>query len=125
MTPKNLLPGRGRSASPIALVAAVALLVITGAVLAVRHDAGAGTVAVLGLVLSGAAVVGVCVVLVATCSSGRAAREHALQNAGATRRAEAVAADLRDEVLRLQSDLARLAARVEASHRRTVGGGDR
>jgi uncharacterized membrane protein len=125
MTPKNPPPGYGRSAGPIALVAAVAVLVITGAVLAVRQDADAGAVAVLGLVLSGAAVVGVNIVLVAACRSGRAVREHALQNVGAARRAEAVAADLRDEVLRLQSDLARLAARIETSHRRAARAEDR
>ncbi|OLT09223.1 hypothetical protein BJF90_44485 [Pseudonocardia sp. CNS-004] len=103
----------------------VVVLVVTGAVLAARNDTGAGAVSLLGLALSGAAVVGVCFVLMATHRSGRAARERALQNLGAARRAEAVAADLRAEVLRLQSDLARLAARVETSHRRGTRGDDR
>jgi type VI protein secretion system component VasK len=118
VTSRNLLPGYGRSAGPIALLAAVAVVVITGAALAVRADAAAGAVAVLGLVLSGVAVVGICLVLIVARSSGRAARAHALRQLGAARRAEAVAADLRDEVVRLQSDLARLAARIETSHRR-------
>jgi uncharacterized membrane protein len=122
VTSRDILPGYGRSAGPVAVVVAVAVLVITAALLAVRHDTGAGAVAVLGLVLSGAAVVGVCLVLIAARSSGHTARAHALQQLGAARRAEAVAADLRDEVLRLQSDLARLAARVEASHRRPARG---
>jgi HAMP domain-containing protein len=125
VTSRNRFPGYGRSAGPVALVVAIAALVATAEVLAVQRDIGAGAVTVLGLVLTGAAVVGVCVVLIAVRSSGRVSREHALQSLAAARRAEAVAADLRDEVLRLQSDLARLAARVETSHRRMARGGDR
>lgn len=117
MTSRNRLPGYGRPAGPVALVAVVAALVVAGTVLAVRRDPGA--VPVLGAILSGAAVAGVLIVLVTVRSCGRAAREQAVQNLAAARRAEAVAADLRDEVLRLQSDLARLAARVEATRRRT------
>lgn len=121
MTWWNPTPDYGRQPvarrGPVTVVAAVAVLVVTGAVLAVRQDTAASAVAVLGLVLSGAAVVGVGIVLVAVSSSGRAAREQTQQNLGAARRAEAVAADLRNEVLRLQSDLGRLAARVETSHR--------
>lgn len=116
MTSRNLLPGHGRSPGPVAFVAVIALLGITGAVLAVRSDAG--VVALVGDILSGAAVVGVGLVLVAAFSAGRAVRAHAQQNLAAARRAEAVAADLREEVLRLQSDIARLAARVDTSHRR-------
>jgi hypothetical protein len=116
VTSSNILPGYGRSAGPVALVAAIALLGITGAVLAVRGDAG--VVALVGDVLSGAAVVGVGLVLVAAFSAGRAVRAQAQQNLAAARRAEAVAADLREEVLRLQCDIARLAVRVETSHRR-------
>jgi uncharacterized membrane protein len=120
VTSWNPLPEYGRRPArigPVAVVGAVTALVTISGVLAVRHDTGAGAVAVLGLVLSGVAVIGVCLVLVAAYRSGRAAREQALQYLGVARRAEAVAADLRNEVLRLQSDLARLAARVETSHR--------
>jgi hypothetical protein len=116
VTPRNIRPGYGRSAGPVALVAATALLGVTGAVLAVRGDAG--VVALLGDVLSGAGVVGIGLVLVAALSAARVVRAQAQQNLAAARRAEAVAADLREEVLRLQCDIARLAVRVETSHRR-------
>jgi hypothetical protein len=108
-----------------ALVAVLALLVVVGGVLAVWNDAGASAVAVLDLVLSGAAVVGICLVLLTARSSARAARAQALRHLAAARRAEAVAAEVRDEVLRLQTDLARLAARVETSHRWPARADDR
>jgi hypothetical protein len=69
-------------------------------------------------------VVGVFLVLAAAHSCGRAAREQTRHTLGAARRAEAVAADLRDEVLRLQSDLARLAARVETARYMPAARGD-
>jgi hypothetical protein len=101
---------RGAYRQPPAITVAVAL--------AIRRDAGSGEVARLSLVLSGLALLEVSVVLMATRRRERNSAEAALYDLDQSRRATAVAEDLRGEVERLHADLARLAAQTARSARR-------
>jgi hypothetical protein len=92
-----------------------AALVAVGIVLALRHDRQAGPVAVLGVVLSGLAVVGLSLVLMAASRADRIAGEAALHQLDSDRRAAAGITELRDEVEQLRVDVARLTARLETA----------
>jgi hypothetical protein len=87
-------------------------------VLAIQRDDGAGAVARLSLVLSALALLEVSVVLMAARRRERNAAEAALYDLDQSRRATAVAEDLRAEVERLHTDLARVAAQADRSARR-------
>jgi hypothetical protein len=81
----------------------------------VRHDRNADAVALLSLGLSGLALLEVSLVLMAARRAERTTAEIALDHLDRSRRATAVAEDLRTEVQRLHAELARLAARTERS----------
>jgi hypothetical protein len=85
---------------------------------AIRRDDAAGEVAQVGLVLSALALLEVSVVLMAARRRERNSIEAALYDLDRSRRATAVAEDLRAEVERLHTDLARIAAQnARAAHR--------
>ncbi len=86
-----------------------------GIVEAVQHDRQVGPVAVLGLVLSGMALVGLSLVLMAARRADRIAGEVAVHQLDSDRRAAAGIEELRDEVEQLRGDLAWLTARLETS----------
>ena len=96
----------------------LAITITVAVALAIRRDAGSGEVARLSLVLSGLALLEVSVVLMATRRRERNSAEAALYDLDQSRRATAVAEDLRGEVERLHADLARLAAQTARSARR-------
>jgi uncharacterized membrane protein len=98
-------------------VAAAGGLVAVGIVTAVRHDRQAGPVAVLGLVLSGLALVGVSLVLMAAGRADRITGEVALHQLDSDRRAAAGIDEVRDEVDQLRGEVARLTARLETANR--------
>jgi uncharacterized membrane protein len=95
--------------------AATSGLVAVGIVEAVRHDRQAGPVAVLGLVLSGLALVGLSLVLMTARRADRIAGELALHQLNSDRRAAAGIGEVQDEVEHLRADLARVTARLETS----------
>jgi uncharacterized membrane protein len=96
---------------------AASVLVAVGIVVAVRHDGQAGPVAVLGLVLSGLALVGLSAVLMAAGRADRIAGEVALHQLDSDRRAAAGIGEVRDEVEQLRAEVARLTARLETANR--------
>ncbi len=89
-----------------------------GAAVTVLRDSRAGPVALLGLVLSALALVEVSLVLVAIRRADRIACDVARYHLDQARRAGAVVDELRDEVQRLRTDLARVAARPAPPVRR-------
>jgi len=94
------------------------LIALTGAILAGAavvslQNPGAGAAAWLAAGLAGVAALEVPAVLVAARRSERIARELALYQLDQSRRAAAVAEDLRTEMQRLRDDVARLAARAD------------
>jgi uncharacterized membrane protein len=99
-------------------LALLATTTTVAVVLAVQHDGGAGAVAQLSLVLSGLALLEVSVVLMAERRRERNTIEAALYDLDQSRRATAVAEDLRDEVERLHRDVARIAAQTARPTRR-------
>jgi uncharacterized membrane protein len=99
-------------------LAVLAAAITVGVVMAIQRDAGAGVVAQLSLVLSGLALLEVSVVLMAARRWERHTTEAALYDLDQSRRATAVAEDLRSEVERLHADLARLAAQTARSAHR-------
>lgn len=103
--------GSGERACLVLLGSAVAVAAL---VVSVRQP-GAGAMTWLAAGLSGIAVVEVTVVLVAARRAGRIARELALYQLDQSRRAAAVAQDLRAEMQRLRDDVARLAAHADIS----------
>ena len=101
------------------LLMLTAVIVVAG-VLAVARDRQAGTVALLGLVLSAVALIEVSLVLMAGRRAERNTTEAALYDLDQGRRAAAVAEDVRGEVQRLYQEVARMAAQAERSARRDV-----
>jgi hypothetical protein len=101
----------GEWAYVILLTAAVAVAV---ALVWFQHPA-AGAVTWLAAGLSGVAAVGVSIVLVVVRRAERLARELALHQLDQSRRAAAVAQDLRAETQRLRDDVARLVAHADIS----------
>jgi hypothetical protein len=99
----------------LGLLAAAATVAV---VLAIQRDDGAGAVARLSHVLSALALLEVSVVLMAARRRERNTTEAALYDLDQSRRATAVAEDLRAEVERLHADLARIAAQTARSARR-------
>jgi uncharacterized membrane protein len=100
-------------------VAVAAGLVGVGVVMAIRHDEGAGPVAVLGLALSGVAVLGLSLLLMAARRADRNAVRLALHDLESSRCEAATIDEIRGEVTRLHADLARLAARLDTSRQRS------
>jgi uncharacterized membrane protein len=107
-----------RGAASWTWLALLATAITVAVVLAIRRDGGSGEVARLSLVLSGLALLEVSVVLMATRRRERNSAEAALYDLDQSRRATAVAEDLRGEVERLHTDLARIAAQTARSARR-------
>jgi uncharacterized membrane protein len=104
-----------RAAGSWAYLVTLALAIAVAAALVVRRDDSADAVALLSLALSGLALLEVSLVLMAARRAERTATEIALDHLDRSRRATAVAEDLRGEVQRLHAELARLAARTERS----------
>jgi uncharacterized membrane protein len=94
------------------LALAVALVGV-GIGVAIAHDSRAGPAAALGLVLGGIAVVELLLVLMAARRADRTSAELALHELEAIRRAAAGIHEVRDEVVQLREDLARLVARLD------------
>jgi uncharacterized membrane protein len=104
-----------RAAGSWAYWVLLACAIAVAGTLVVRHDRNADAVALLSLGLSGLALLEVSLVLMAARRAERTTAEIALDHLDRSRRATAVAEDLRTEVQRLHAELARLAARTERS----------
>lgn len=89
------------------------VLVVAGVVTAVRRHEDAGLV-VLGIVLSGLALMELSLILMTARRADRTAGEAAVYDLERDRREAAAIQDLRDEVERLRGDLAALTARIQA-----------
>jgi uncharacterized membrane protein len=100
---------------------AATVLVAVAIVVALRYDRQAGPVAVLGLVLSGLALVGLSLVLMAAGQAYRTAAEVAMHQLDYERRTAAGVAGVHDEVEQLRADVARVTARLETSARSRAG----
>ncbi|WP_192809453.1 DUF1003 domain-containing protein [Actinomadura rudentiformis] len=96
-------------------VGATIVLVAAAVVTAVQHDHRAGPAAVVALALSGLALVELPLVLMAVRRHDRTAGEQALFDLDNAHRAEAVTEELTQELERLHTEIARLAARVETA----------
>ena len=123
---RRLSPGE-RSADLVVRVAGtwsyllvLAAVIVVAAALAIARDRQAGAVALLGLVLSAAALIEVSLVLMAGRRAERNTTEAALYDLDQGRRAAAAAEDVRGEVQRLYQEVARMAAQAERSARRDV-----
>ena len=100
------------------LALAVAL-VGAGIGAALAHDGRAGPAVALGLILGGIAVVQLLLVLMAARRADRTAAELARNELESIRRAAAGIDDVRDEVVQVREDLARLIARLDIQRETT------
>jgi len=100
------------------LALAVAL-VGSGIDTALVHDGRAGPAAALGLILGGIAVVQLLLVLMAARRADRTAAELARNELESIRRAAAGIDDVRNEVVQVREDLARLIARLDIQRETT------
>lgn len=100
------------------LALAVAL-VGAGIGAALAHDGRAGPAVALGLILGGIAVVQLLLVLMATRRADRTAAELARNELESIRRAAAGIDDVRNEVVQVREDLARLIARLDIQRETT------
>ena len=106
---------------PVALTGVTVLG--AGIVLDVRRGR-AGPGVVLGLMLCGLVILDLSLVLMAARRADRTASELASYQLASDRRSAATVADLRDEVDRLRTDVARLSARLQTSRQVDQAGGE-
>jgi uncharacterized membrane protein len=93
----------------------LAAAIVVAGIVGVWQDDRAGAVAILSLALSALALIEISLVLMACRRVDRNTNEAALYDLDQSRRATAVAEDLRGEVQRLHEDLSRLTAQAERS----------
>jgi len=102
----------------------VGIAVLAGVAVALSHDSRAGGLTRLDVGLSALVLAAVSLVLMAARRAERIATELALYNLDQARRATAIAEDLREEMARLHTDVARIAAYAEKEggrHRPMLG----